>query len=118
MSRPGPDDWGVFVNECGVLAVGGAPATWWVHFWARSCPGRITALVLSVAGGHHHVACDSKEDAEFLHGHMIAQGIAASHVAVRQLSVAKATAAKRKAASDEKLELKRLAWSARNGVSS
>jgi hypothetical protein len=88
-------DWGVFVNECGVFAGGGAGSSWWAQFFIRSHPGRITTLTLSLGGGHHHVATDTKDDAEFLRDYMISKGVPKTHARVQRLSAAKAIAARR-----------------------
>ncbi len=102
-------DWGVFVDECGIFAVNGPAADWWAEFYIRARPGMITELVLTPAGGHHHVAAPTKDDAEFMREYMISKGVHNKHVKVQRLSVAKATADKRAKAFDEKTERLR-AW--------
>lgn len=93
-----PDDWGVFVDECGIFAIYGPAANWWAEFYVRARPGMITELILSPGGGHHHVAAPTKEDAEFMCEYMISKGIHRKHVKVQRLSAAKAIRAKRTAA--------------------
>jgi hypothetical protein len=113
MTGAEPDDWGAFVNECGIFAHRGG-ADWWLTYHGRQATtGRITTLAESIAGGHHHVLCESEEHAEWLREHMISQGIHKSHLKVRRLSVAKATADKRRAASDERAERVRAAVESR-----
>jgi hypothetical protein len=84
-----PTDWGVFVNEVKIMLYGNRePANWWVTFGARYGPhGRITMLdITPIAGGHYHVAFDTKDDAEFARQHMIAQGIHPTFVEVKTLT--------------------------------
>lgn len=96
MTATEASDWGVFVNECGIFAHQGG-ANWWAEFYMNARPGLITELILSPAGGHHHVAAPSKDDAEFMRDHMISKGIHQSYLKVQRLSAAKAHAAKRAA---------------------
>jgi hypothetical protein len=101
VSATEPTDWGVFVNECGIFAQQGG-ADWWAQFYIDR-PGLITELILSPAGGHHHVAAPSKEDAEFMCEYMISKGIHKSYVKVQRLLAAQSYADKRKAAREASL---------------
>ncbi len=48
---------------------------WWNHFRARFDPiGRIADRDMTPVGGRASVACDSREDAEWLALHMVAHG--------------------------------------------
>lgn len=94
------DDWGVFVNECGIFANNGG-AEWWANFFIWARPSLITELILGPAGGHHHVAAPSKDDAEFMREHMISKGIHKTFVKVQRLSAAQAIQARRTAAREE-----------------
>lgn len=78
MSAP----WGLQVNECRAFATGRG-STWWTDFRRRMEPaGRITIITASLGGDLVHVACDSKEDAAWLRGHMTSEGIPESAVKV------------------------------------
>lgn len=84
--KPPADDWGVVVNECRVFATtqGGE---WWLPFLLRFEPtGRMTCLMMSIAGGLWHVACGTREDAESLAGLMASNGVPKSAVCVKRLS--------------------------------
>jgi hypothetical protein len=62
------------VNECKIWAslLG---ADWWCEWRARMEPiGRITVITPSIGGDLVHVACDSREDADWLRNHMISFG--------------------------------------------
>ena len=99
-----PDGWGVFVDEVKLCAIGGDGAEWWTLFWRRFEPaGRIAMLVLSIAGGHWHVACDSKADAAALVQLMTARGVHPKCVKVATLSACRKAAADRQAREDAHL---------------
>jgi hypothetical protein len=72
------------VNECRVNATGQGSG-WW-HAWrGRMEPaGRITVVTASLGGDLLHVACDSREDAVWLRGHMVSAGVPASAVRVKR----------------------------------
>lgn len=89
------DDWGVWVNECGIFAHGPG-SDCWAMFWVRANPDRITCLETSIGGGIHHVACASKEDAEELRDSMTEMGIHPKFVKVQRLTAAKKTAEARR----------------------
>lgn len=92
---PTPNDWGVWVNECGIFTHGPG-ADHWAMFWVRANPARITTLETSIGGGIHHVACDSKEDAEELCDAMIEMGMHSRFLKVQRLAAAKKTAEARR----------------------
>lgn len=71
----------VEVNECRIWAVARG-AEWWNLFRIRSGP-RVTTVTTSIAGDLVHVACDSKEDAEWLTAHMVGEGIPKSAAVVK-----------------------------------
>jgi hypothetical protein len=96
------NDWGVFVDEVRLFAIGGQGIEWWALFDARfAATGRITVLVMSVGGGQHHVACDSKEDAAALMATMTAQGVHPKSLRVARLSACQAEAERKRAAREE-----------------
>lgn len=95
-------DWGVFVDEVKLNAIGGSGIEWWSLFWQRfEAAGRITGLTLSIAGGHWHVACDSEEDAASLLGLMTANGVHPKCVKVAGLASCVRTAEAKRARSAE-----------------
>jgi len=71
------------VNEC-VIWASQRGNDWWNEWRLRMEPlGRITVLKPSLGGDVVSVACDSREDAEWLHDHMISfAGIPKSAVKV------------------------------------
>lgn len=73
----------VEVNECRIFATQ-MGVDWWLLFRASGDrTGRIKTLVPSPAGELCSVACDSREDAQWLADHMISQGIPKSAVKVQ-----------------------------------
>lgn len=95
------DDWGVFVNETKINA-SGLGATWWSDFSAaHSRSGRITCLGMTIVGGHHHVACDSQDDATELRQLMTASGVPATCTKVARLSECQEQATRKTAALKE-----------------
>jgi hypothetical protein len=73
----------VEVNECRVFATQ-MGVDWWNLFrHAHTDSGRITTLTPSPAGDLCSVACDSREDAQWLASHMLEQGLPKSAVKVR-----------------------------------
>lgn len=67
--------WGVFVDELRILATGSPGADWWALYLLRQPHGRVTYLAITPSGGHVHVACDSKDDAELLRETIAGSGI-------------------------------------------
>jgi|HubBroStandDraft_2_1064218.scaffolds.fasta_scaffold16773_2 hypothetical protein len=81
---------GVEVSEAVIWATQRG-ADWWTDFRRRYEPaGRVTVVTPSVGGDLVRVACDDAEDAAWLRGHMLAEGIPAR--AVRTLRGAPAVA--------------------------
>lgn len=76
--------WGVEVNEAAIWA-SRCGVRWWNEWRLRMEPiGRIAIITPSLGGDRVHVACDSKDDAQWLAGHMTGfAGIPASAVKVR-----------------------------------
>lgn len=98
--EPEASDWGVWINECAIFA-NQRSANWWAIFYLRyDRTSRITGLEESIAGGHRHVACASKTDAEELREHMIAMGVPQVACKVQRLKDALAVAEKRRAKFD------------------
>lgn len=64
----------VEVNECHVLASQWG-AEWWGDFRKQYDPiGRIADTAVSIAGNRCEVACDDREHADWLAGHMVDHG--------------------------------------------
>lgn len=102
MTAAEADDWGVTVNECGIFAHRGG-SDWWLTYQGRQADtGRITTLTDSIAGGHHHVLCESEAHAEWLREHMISNGVHKAFLKVQRLAVAKKAADRRAEALDER----------------
>jgi hypothetical protein len=97
------DDWGITVNECGIFACRNGMDVW-MQLWERTPPERVTTFAMTPCGGEHHVLAPSKDDAEFMRDYMISKGVNKPNVKVQRLSVAKANAAKRTAAFNERTE--------------
>lgn len=67
---PEPRRWGVEVNEAAIWA-SARGSDWWNLWRLRMEPaGRITIITPSLGGDLVRVACDSRDDAEWLAGHM------------------------------------------------
>lgn len=98
----GRGDWGVWINECAVFA-NQRSAEWWALFHYRQHE-RITVLEESIAGGHCHVACASKEDSEWLREHMVSNGVPQVACKVQRLKDALVVAEKRRAKFDAATE--------------
>jgi hypothetical protein len=89
MTEKSPEQWGVFVDECGIFS-NGHGSDWWTTFWMRMSPvGRIVELDLSMAGGLYHVAYDDKSDAETGREFMVGRGIHPKCVKVATLAAAR-----------------------------
>jgi hypothetical protein len=74
-------------NECG-LNSGGTEAAqdWWFRQWNQ--PGmvrRTTVVQAAPPGALLHIACDDKEEAEFVRDHMISHGIHHNLLKVKRL---------------------------------
>lgn len=93
-ARPPADDWGVFVNECGIFASRHGEAKW-LYFLSRAREGRLTMLAAGPCGGEWHVMCGTKEAATEGRDIFIEQGIHRTHVKVARLSACQAKAAER-----------------------
>lgn len=90
--KPAATDWGVWVNECSVMATTRG-AEWWVLFSSRQPKKRMALLDVSVGGFVWHVACGSKEDAESLAAAMVEVGLPRTAVKVKRLALCKRVAA-------------------------
>ena len=58
-------------------------ANWWALFRARGPRERFTTVTASIPGDLVDVACDNREDAEWLRDHMIEQGIPKTALTIR-----------------------------------
>lgn len=88
-----PDDWGVWVNECGIFAsrIG---ADRWVDFTMRCKPAsRLTCLWLGPGGGEWHVMCGTKEAATEARDLFVEVGFHTAHLKVARLSACRAKVA-------------------------
>lgn len=79
------DDWGVWVNECGIFAsrIG---LDRWLDFQARAKPERLIALWMGPGGGEWHLMCGSRADATEARQLFTEVGFHATHVKVARLS--------------------------------
>lgn len=80
------DDWGVFVDEIKLFAIGGDGADWWALYSMRQPTERLTCLRATLGGTQWHVACDSQEDAEKLLAVMTESGVHPKCAKVAKLS--------------------------------
>ncbi len=95
MSAAAATDWGVWVNECGILASGRGEAKW-LYFLGRRLGRGLTPLWLSPNGGEWHVMCGSRPAAVEALDIFIEAGFHKNHVKVRRLAACLAKAAGRK----------------------
>lgn len=93
MTARAAGDWGVFVDETKIFAIGGNGSDWWTLFHLRQPQERMTCLMLSLAGGYWHVACDSRDDAEMLLAVMTERGVHPKCAKVAALSACRKAAA-------------------------
>lgn len=84
MTDPLPDDWGVFVNECGIFASGIAAGRW-ADFTMRS-PSRLSCLWMGPGGGEWHVMCGTRDAAAEARDLFVEVGFHRAHVKVARLS--------------------------------
>jgi hypothetical protein len=89
------DDWGLFVNECGIFASGIAKDRW-LHFLAVAKGDRLTMLRVWPGGGEWHVMCGTKADAAEALETFLGVGFHKAHVKVARLSVCSAKIAERR----------------------
>lgn len=89
------DDWGVWVNECGIFASGHGEGKW-LYFLGRARESRMTMLGMTPGGGEWHVMCGTKEAATEGRDIFMEQGIHRTHVKVMRLCVCLAKAARRR----------------------
>ena len=90
---PETDDWGVFVDEVEMFASGSPGTGWWDLYIAGQSPERATCLAMTSQGGHWHIACESRKDAEMLLTTMTSQGINPELVEVATLKASRKEAA-------------------------
>lgn len=101
MTEPA-NDWGVFVNECGIFA-GRIGADRWVDFTLRVKDGRLTMLWTGPGGGEWHLMCGTRESAVEARDLFIEVGFHRTHVKVARLSACQANVEKRRAEIDERI---------------
>ena len=89
------NDWGVFVNECGIFASTHGQDKW-IYFLSRAKDDRLTMLDMGPGGGEWHVMCGTKQAAAEGREIFIEQGIHKTHVKVARLSACQAKAAERR----------------------
>ena len=75
-------------NECGLNSGGHTQGQdWWFRQWNQ--PGmvaRTTVIKAAPPGALLHIACDDKEEAEFVRDHMIENGIHRGLVKVKRIA--------------------------------
>lgn len=87
------DDWGVWVNEVGIMASGIAAGRW-LDFTSRR-RARLTPLWLGPLGGEWHVTCGARADAVEARDLFLEVGFHKTHVKVARLSACQAKVARR-----------------------
>lgn len=92
---PEADDWGVLVDELKIFATGSPGSDWWALYVSRQPDERVTYLAMTPSGGHVHVACDSKDDAEMLLGTITNHGVNPKLVKVATLEACQNEAGRR-----------------------
>jgi hypothetical protein len=100
-AKPTADDWGVFVNECGIFASAHGEGAW-LYFLSRARDERLTMLWLGPCGGEWHVMCGTKEAAAEGREIFVEQGIHKTHVKVARLSACRAKVAGQRRRWDER----------------
>ena len=75
----------VEVNECGIYASRIGWDWWMENILLRPVAGRIDWLSLGPSGGVAQIPCEDKEEAEFVHGYMLAHGIHPKHAKVKRI---------------------------------
>jgi hypothetical protein len=86
VTSTGPDVWGVFVDELRIFATASPGADWWVLYVSHQPAERLTCLAMSPCGGHWHVACDNRDDAEMVRDQIAGHGINPKLLKVTTLS--------------------------------
>lgn len=99
-SKPPADDWGLYVNECGIFASGIA-ADRWTDFTLRVKDGRLAMLWTGPGGGEWHVMCGAKADAVDAHETFLGVGFHKGHMKVARLSACQAKVAEKRRHWDE-----------------
>ena len=96
------EDWGVWVNECGIFAsrIG---LDRWLDFQARARPERLTMLWLGPGGGEWHVMCGSKADATEARDLFVEVGFHRGHLKVARLSACQKKVAESRARVDARM---------------
>lgn len=88
------NDWGLWVDETGILASGIAEGSW-NYFLGRAKGSRLTVLGFNPCGGEWHVMCGSRADAAEALETFLGAGFHKNHVKVRRLAACLAKAAGR-----------------------
>ena len=79
----------VEVNECGVYASRNGWDWWMENILLRPISDRIDWLSIGPSGGIAQIPCEDKDEAEFVHGYMLAHGIHPKHAKVKRLAARK-----------------------------
>jgi len=82
----------VEVNECGIFASRRGIEFWTTGILSRPIGQRLAWLFMGPGGGLAHLPCAGKEEAEFIHGQLLAHGIHTAHARVRRLAPEKKAA--------------------------
>jgi hypothetical protein len=101
-ARQAADDWGLHVNECGILASGIAMDRW-LDFTFRAKDGRLAMLWTGPGGGEWHVMCGTKAEAAEALETFLGVGFHRSHVKVARLSACVAKVAERRRRVDDRM---------------
>lgn len=83
------DDWGLYVNECGIFATR-IGADRWTCFLSRVAESRLTMLPASPGGGEWHVMCGTREAAAEARETFLEAGFHPGHVKAARLSACQA----------------------------
>jgi len=106
------NDWGLWVNECGIFASRIA-ADRWTDFLLRAKEGRLAMLWSGPGGGEWHVMCGSREEAREVREVFTEAGFRKNHVKVARLSACKAKVAEQV----QRVQAERAAWEAERAQS-
>ncbi|MET7334266.1 hypothetical protein [Nonomuraea sp. NPDC005650] len=86
MSKTGPQEWGVVINETGLNSTTPETANYW-HTRRRmfETSGQLVVLAVGAIGDTVRIGPYTREDADFMRDHLIEQGAAKAHVKVRRI---------------------------------
>lgn len=84
--KPAPPTWGVWLNEIGLMSAAPDVMNWWAPYRHRfEHSGKIRLLGTTVPGDVILIGpYDDRDDAQFLHDHLLAKGTPKALVKVRR----------------------------------